>query len=70
MRGMSNIQAFLDTVNRYCSDAGITPESLFGRATGNRRLYDRFLRRAEVLEGDVARITRHMEENPNKGGAQ
>lgn len=61
---MTNLHPFLTRVQAYCDATGTTPESLFGRATGNRRLYDRFLRRAEVLEGDMERVARFMAEHP------
>lgn len=67
---MKQLHPFLTSVQSYCDASGISPESLFGRATGNRRLYDRFIRRAEVLEGDMERIARYMSEHPVTTGAQ
>jgi len=65
---MQNLTAFIEAVNSHCAQRGITPATLCGLATGNKRLLPRLMRRAETIERDIERVQRFIAANPPPAG--
>lgn len=64
---MENIHDAIQRIEKYAVAANTTPSGVCRAATGNPRLFDRMKRRVEVVLDDVARIEKHMQENPVDG---
>jgi hypothetical protein len=66
--GMFSIQDIREKLERYAAEAGLTPNTVCKKATGNFRLLSRMEGRARQLSEDVRRLERFMEDNPVSGG--
>lgn len=54
----------LEEINSYCEAAGIKVSTLTLWALGNSRFLDRFLRKIERADRDIAKIREYMRNNP------
>jgi DNA-binding MurR/RpiR family transcriptional regulator len=61
---MDQIDKLLSEVDEYAAAHGIQPATVCRLATGNPRLRDRMIRRAEQLSADVERLRSYMVSNP------
>lgn len=50
----------ISAVNAYADAAGLSPRTVFRKATGNPRLYDRFVREGEYIQKTINLIEAHM----------
>lgn len=61
---MDHVSNLIERVEEYADAVGVTPSTVFRKATGNPRLWERFKRRADSLESDIARVEQYILDNP------
>jgi len=59
-----NNESITSELKEYCAKTGLSASTVCVRAVGNSRFVERFKRKKQKMDEDIARLREYMAENP------